>query len=289
MATVDLRGKVCLLTGATRGIGRAAADVLARTGVTLVLVGRDGPRVEETVRAVRASAGPSAVVAGMVADLSLRSEVRRLAGEVRGRYARLDILINNAGAIFTRREETAEGTEKTLALNHLGYVLLTLELLPLLKASAPSRVVNVASAAHQGMRLDFEDLESRRKYSGLKVYGQSKLMNILFTTELARRLAGTGVTVNALHPGVVATGFGHNTPGLFRWLIKLAAPFLTTPEQGAETLVYLATSPAVEGVTGKYFAKSREIRPSPTAQDTEVAAKLWAATEQLLAQGKTAA
>jgi retinol dehydrogenase 12 len=284
MAPTDTRAKVCLLTGATRGIGRAAAEALARTGMTLLLVGRDAERVEETVLAVRA-AGPGPIE-GLVADLSLRSEVRRLAAEVKKRCPRLDVLVNNAGAIFTRREETKEGTEKTLALNHLGYFLLTLELLDLLKASAPSRVVNVASEAHRGMRLDFQDLENRRRYSGLRVYGQSKLMNILFTAELARRLEGTGVTVNALHPGVVATGFGKNTPGLFSSLIKLAAPFMTTPQQGAETVVYLATSPEVEGVTGQYFAKSRQSRPSPKAMDVESARKLWEASEVLVAQGK---
>jgi retinol dehydrogenase 12 len=288
MASLNVRGKVCLLTGATRGIGLAAADALARTGLTLVLVGRDKPRVEETVHAVRSATG-NGHVEGLVADLSLRSEVRRLAKEVRGRYPRLDVLINNAGAIFTRREETAEGIEKTLALNHLGYFLLTLELLDILKASAPSRVVNVASDAHRGMRLDLDDLENRKRYSGLRVYGQSKLMNILFTTELARRLAGTGVTVNSLHPGVVATGFGQNTPGLFKSLVRLAAPFMTTPEKGAETLVYLATSPEVEGVTGKYFAKSRQARSSPVSRDPELAAKLWAASERFVAAGNAAA
>jgi retinol dehydrogenase 12 len=284
MTTLNLRGKVCLLTGATRGIGRAAANALARTGLTLVLVGRDRPRVEDTVREVRAATGQGNVE-GLVADLSLRGEVRRLASEVRARYPRLDVLVNNAGAIFTRREETSEGTEKTLALNHLAYFLLTLELLDLLKASAPSRVVNVASEAHRGTRLDFDDLESKKDYSGLRVYGQSKLMNILFTAELARRLAGTGVTVNSLHPGVVATGFGQNTPGLFKSLVRLAAPFLTTPEKGAKTLVYLATSPEVEGVTGKYFTKSREERPSPRARDLEMAGKLWEASERLVGPG----
>jgi NAD(P)-dependent dehydrogenase (short-subunit alcohol dehydrogenase family) len=285
MTPLDLRGKVCLLTGATRGIGRAAADGLAKTELMLVLVGRDPARVEETVRAVRSVAGRgTGQVEGLVADLSLASEVRRLAREFRARYSRLDILVNNAGAIFTRREETAQGIEKTLALNHLGYVLLTLELLDLLKASAPSRVVNVASEAHRGMRLDFEDLENRKNYSGLRVYGQSKLMNILFTNELARRLAGSTVTVNALHPGVVATGFGQNTPGLFSSLVRLAAPFMRTPEKGAETLVYLATSPEVEGVTGKYFKDARQSQSSPAARDAEAARKLWDATERLLAE-----
>jgi retinol dehydrogenase-12 len=286
--TSNLRGKVCLLTGATRGIGRAAADALARSGLTLVLVGRDGPKVEETVRAVRSATGQSQVE-GLVADLSLSSEVRRLAQEVRQRYRRLDVLINNAGAIFTRREETAEGREKTLALNHLGYFLLTLELLDLLKASAPARVVNVASDAHRGMRLDFEDLENRKNYSGLRVYGQSKLMNILFTNELARRLEGTQVTVNALHPGVVATGFGQNTPGIFRSLVKLAAPFMRTPEKGAETLVYLATSPEVEGVTGQYFHNSKRAVSTPAARNPESARKLWEASEKLLAPRTAAA
>ncbi|MGO8969245.1 MAG: SDR family oxidoreductase [Myxococcaceae bacterium] len=288
MTTVDFRQKVCLLTGATRGIGRAAAEGLARTGLRLGLVGRDRVRVEETVSAVRATSGNSNVE-GLVADLSLRSEVRRLAADVRGRFQRLDILVNNAGAIFTRREETAEGNEKTLALNHLGYFLLTSELLDLLRASAPSRVVNVASEAHRGMRLDFEDLENRKNYSGLRVYGQSKLMNILFTEELARRLGGTGVTVNALHPGVVATGFGQNTPGLFRTLIRLAAPFLTTPQKGAETLVYLATSPEVEGVTGQYFTKCHAVKPSPAARDSEAARKLWEASERLVGVRNAAA
>ncbi len=281
MQAGDFGGKVCLLTGATRGIGRAAADALARKGLTLALVGRDKARVEATVAAVRAASG-NAQVEGLVADLSLRSEVRRLAADVKKRYPRLDVLVNNAGAIFTRREETAEGLEKTLALNHLAYFLLTRELLDLLKASAPSRVVNVASDAHRGMRLDFDDLQNRKRYSGLRVYGQSKLMNILFTEELARRLAGTGVTVNALHPGVVATGFGSNTPGLFQTLVKLAAPFLLSPQKGARTLVYLATSPEVEGVSGKYFTKSREVRPSPAARDGEAARKLWEASEQLI-------
>ena len=288
MAAADLSGKVCLLTGATRGIGRAAADALARTGLTLALVGRDKARVDDTVVAVKSASG-NARVEGLVADLSLRSEVRRLAAEIRAKYPRLDILVNNAGAIFTRREETTEGTEKTLALNHLGYFLLTLELLPLLKASAPARVVNVASDAHRGMRLDFEDLENRKRYSGLRVYGQSKLMNILFTEELARRLAGTGVTVNSLHPGVVATGFGHNSPGLFSTLVKIAAPLLSTPEKGAQTLVYLATSPEVEGVTGKYFTKSRMVQPSPAARDGEAAQKLWEASERLVAVRNAAA
>jgi NAD(P)-dependent dehydrogenase (short-subunit alcohol dehydrogenase family) len=240
------------------------------------------------VAAVRAASG-NGQVEGLVADLSLRRDVRRLASDVRARYKRLDVLVNNAGAIFTRREETAEGIEKTLALNHLGYFLLTLELLDLLKSSAPSRVVNVASEAHRGMRLDFEDLENRKSYSGFRVYGQSKLMNILFTAELARRLAGTGVTANSLHPGAVATGFGHNTPGLFRTLVRIGAPFLLTPDKGAKTLVYLATSPDVEGVTGKYFAKGREVRPSPAARDSEAARKLWEATERLATARNAAA
>jgi retinol dehydrogenase-12 len=287
MTSIDLRGKVCLLTGATRGIGRAAADTLARTGMTLVLVGRDAARTEETVRAVRQASG-NGQVEGLLADLSLRSEVSRLAADFRARHPRLDVLVNNAGAIFTRREETREGTEKTLALNHLGYFLLTQALLPLLQSSAPSRVVNVASEAHRGIRLDFDDLENKKRYTGLRVYGQSKLMNILFTVELARRLAGTGVTANALHPGVVATGFGRNTPGLFRSLIGLAKPFMLSPEKGAETLVYLATSPEVAGVSGKYFAKSREARPSPAAGDPEVARRLWDATA-VLATARAAA
>jgi len=280
MPTPDLHGKVCLLTGATNGIGRAAADALARTGMTLVVVGRDPVRTEATVKEIRESSG-NPRVEGLSSDLSLRSEVRRLAAEFRAAHPRLDILVNNAGAVFTRREETAEGTEKTLALNHLGYFLLTRELKDLLVASAPARVVVVASEAHRGMRLDFEDLESRRGYTGLGVYGKTKLMNLLFTAELARRLAGTGVTANAVHPGVVATGFGRNRPGLFRTLVGIAQPFMLSPEKGAETVVYLATSPEVEGVSGKYFEKCREARPSPAARDPEAARRLWELSERL--------
>lgn len=288
MPTPDLHGKVCLLTGATNGIGRAAADALARSGMTLVVVGRDRVRTEATVKEIREASGNPRVEA-LCADLSLRSEVRRLAAEFRAAHPRLDILVNNAGAVFTRREVTAEGTEKTLALNHLAYFLLARELGDLLVASAPARVVNVASEAHRGMRLDFADLESRKGYTGLGVYGKTKLMNILFTAELARRLAGTGVTANALHPGVVATGFGRNTPGLFRTLVGIAQPFMLTPEKGAETVTYLATSPEVEGVSGKYFEKCREVRPSPAARDPEAARRLWELSERLVSPVGTAA
>jgi NAD(P)-dependent dehydrogenase (short-subunit alcohol dehydrogenase family) len=288
MANGDHGGKVCLLTGATTGIGRAAAEGLARTGLTLVLAGRDAARTEAAVEGVRRVSGNDRVE-GLVADLSLGSEVRRLAAEFRARHRRLDVLVNNAGAIFTRREETAEGREKTLALNHLAYFLLTRELLDLLLATAPARVVNVASEAHRGTRLDFDDLDSRRRYSGLGVYGRSKLMNLLFTAELARRLEGKAVTANALHPGVVATGFGGNTPGLFRTLVRIAQPFMLSPEKGARTLVYLATSPEVEGVSGKYFYRCREMRPSPAARDPESARRLWELSEQLVSASRTRA
>ncbi|HXX30678.1 MAG TPA: SDR family oxidoreductase [Myxococcaceae bacterium] len=288
MANGDHGGKVCLLTGATTGIGRAAAEGLARTGLTLVLAGRDAARTEAAVEGVRRASGNDRVE-GLVADLSLGSEVRRLAAEFRARHRRLDVLVNNAGAIFTRREETAEGREKTLALNHLAYFLLTRELLDLLLATAPARVVNVASEAHRGTRLDFDDLDSRRRYSGLGVYGRSKLMNLLFTAELARRLEGKAVTANALHPGVVATGFGGNTPGLFRTLVRIAQPFMLSPEKGARTLVYLATSPEVEGVSGKYFYRCREMRPSPAARDPESARRLWELSEQLVSASRTRA
>ena len=288
MANGDHGGKVCLLTGATTGIGRAAAEGLARSGLTLVLAGRDAARTEAAVEGVRRASGNDRVE-GLVADLSLGSEVRRLAVEFRARHRRLDVLVNNAGAIFTRREETAEGREKTLALNHLAYFLLTRELLDLLLASAPARVVNVASEAHRGTRLDFDDLDSRHRYSGLGVYGRSKLMNLLFTAELARRLEGKAVTANALHPGVVATGFGGNTPGLFRTLVRIAQPFMLSPEKGARTLVYLATSPEVEGVSGKYFYRCREMRPSPAARDPESARRLWELSEQLVSASRTRA
>ena len=352
MGAPDLDGKTVLLTGATKGIGLVAAREIARTGAALVLVARDAARGQATVEDVRVETGNDRVEL-ITADLSVQAEVRRAAAEFRARHQRLDVLVNNAGAIFAARETTADGLEATFALNHLSYFLLTSLLLDLLKASAPARVVNVASAASMLGRIDFDDLELKRRhdrlhvlvnnagaifmkrevsadgiektfavdhlayflltnllldvlkasaparvvnvasaasaaghlefddlqlehrYSGWRAYSNAKLANILFSNELARRLSGNGVTSNALHPGVVATGFGRNDNGLFTWLVKLGRPFMVGEEKGARTSIHLASSPQVEGVTGKYFVNRKPRRPPREALDEGVARRLW--------------
>lgn len=276
-----MQGRACLVTGATQGIGREAALGLARQGARVGLVGRDPQRAEAAAAYVRAGA-PGAQVEAFVADLSDTREVLRLAGEVKARFDALHVLVNNAGAIFEERQVTAEGFERTFALNHLGYFLLTHELSPLLRASAPARVVNVASEAHRAGRLDLADLQAERGYRGIRVYGTSKLMNILFTVELARRLEGSGVTANALHPGVVASGFGLNNTGLVRLFYKLGAPFLISPEKGARTVLHVAASEEGGRVSGRYFKGSRLATPSRAATDTQAARALWEATAGLL-------
>ena len=281
--TSESRPRVCLLTGATLGIGRAAAEALAATGMELVLVARDRARLEALAAELRQRT-PGAKVGVLSGDLSRMSEVRRIAGEFRATHDRLHLLLNNAGAIFAQRELTPEGLERTLALNHLAYFVLTEALLPLLKASAPSRIVNVSSDAHIGTRVDVDDLNyARGRYRPFVAYGRSKLMNILFTRELARRLAGTGVTVNAMHPGFVRSGFGQNNAGFLGRFIRLGQAFARTPERGARTLVYLATSPEVEGVSGKYFVNRHQARSSDESYDPAVAARLWKVSEELTA------
>jgi NAD(P)-dependent dehydrogenase (short-subunit alcohol dehydrogenase family) len=273
-------GKVCLVTGATSGIGRETALELARRGATVALVARDGARGEATLAEVaRAAAGAPPVL--FLADLASLGEVRRLAGEVSGRLPRLDVLVNNAGAIHMERKLTPDGHEMTFAVNHLAPFLLTTLLLPRLRASGKARVVNVASEAHRPARLDFEDLMGERDYAGWKAYGRSKLANVLFTYELARRLDGTGVTTNALHPGVVATGFGRNDPGWLRVAVRLVSPFLIDARKGSATTVHVATAPELEGVTGRYFARSREAASSPASLDRGAQRRLWEASERL--------
>jgi retinol dehydrogenase-12 len=287
--TSESRPRVCLLTGATLGIGRAAAEALAPMGMELVLVARDLTRLEALAAELR-KRSPGARVGVLAGDLSRMSEVRRIAREFRATHPRLDVLLNNAGALFAGRELTPEGLERTLALNHLAYFALTEELLPVLRSSAPARIVNVSSDAHRGMRLDLDDLNyARGRYRPFVAYGRSKLMNILFTRELSRRLEGTGVTVNAMHPGFVRSGFGQNNHGFLGKLIKLGQAFARTPERGARTLVYLATSPEVEGVTGKYFHDERESRTSVAATDMEVARRLWDASVRLASPAAAAA
>ena len=270
----EMQGKVCLVTGATLGIGKETALGLARMGAHVVVAGRDAARTRDTAAAIAAQSGNSQIDF-LVADLSSQAEVRRLAQEFRDKYPRLDVLLNNAGAIFTKREMTVDGFERTWALNHLAEFLLTQLLRDRLEASAPARIVNVASGAHMSGAIDFDNLQGERKFSGIGAYSQSKLANILFTYALARRLVGKGVTANCLHPGVVATGFGHNTPGLINTLLGLARPFLMTAEKGAATSIYLASSPDVADVSGKYFAKCAPVASSKQSIDVALQEKLW--------------
>lgn len=276
-----MNGKVCLVTGATSGIGRVAAQALAAQGATVAIVGRDRGRCETTQAAIRAATGNSAVYS-LLADLSSQQQIRQLAAEVVERFPRLDLLLNNAGAMFFDRRESADGIEMTFALNHLAYFLLTNLLLERLRSSAPSRIVNVASDAHTwARRLDFEDLQGRRRYGGFRAYARSKLANLLFTYELARRLEGTGVTVNALHPGFVSTNIfaGNGAAGA---IMRLGATLLAIgPEKGAETSIYLGTSPDVEGVSGAYYYRKKPAASSRASHDEEAARQLWGVSLEL--------
>lgn len=287
MTPGNMQGKVCLITGATSGIGLESARALAAQGATVVLSGRDPGRGEAALAEVRRTV-PEAKLDLMLADLTSLASVRKLAGDFQAKYSRLDVLLNNAGLIIDRRKVTADGFEATFATNHLSHFLLTNLLLDLLTSSGASRVVNVASDAHRVGSLDFlDDLQAERgSYSGMKVYGNSKLANILFTRGLQRRLEGTKITTNSLHPGVVRTGFGLNSEGLFKHLVKLAAPFMLSAEGGARTSVYLASSPEVEGVSGKYFAKSRVAKESKAARDAAAAERLWQKSAEMTGVGK---
>jgi NAD(P)-dependent dehydrogenase (short-subunit alcohol dehydrogenase family) len=281
-----VRGKVVVITGATSGIGRIAAEKLAAMGARVVLVARDKLRAEATLVDLR-KAGPGVSHSVHYADLSRIEEMKRVAAEIASAEPRIDVLINNAGALFSSRHVTEDGLELTFALNHMAYFVFTNGLRDRLAASAPARIVNTSSDAHKGRHLEFSDLQSTKNYRGFPVYGQTKLCNILYTRELVRSLAGTGVTANCLHPGFVATRFGDQSGGAFGMVIKFAKLFAITPEKGAETIVYLASSPDVEGVTGKYFYKRREATPTPEAQDDNAAERLWQETERLAKVGTT--
>ncbi|MDP4006794.1 SDR family oxidoreductase [Methylobacterium sp. NEAU K] len=274
-----MQGRVCLVTGATNGIGYETALGLARRGARVAIVGRDAGRTRACAERIRV-ASPGAVVDPHVADLSAQGEIRRLAGALRDAYPRVDVLVNNAGAIFDRRTLTVDGIERTWALDHLGYVLLTLELLDPLKASAAAgakpRIVNVASAAHVRGHIAFDDLEGARRYGAMRAYAQAKLGNVLFTYALARRLRADGITVNALHPGVINTGFAKNTGGLFGTAWSLMRPFLTRPDKGAETSLHVASAPELDGVTGSYFSRSRPKTSSAESRDEAVQERVWA-------------
>lgn len=280
----EMAGRTALVTGATQGIGKETALGLLRMGARVGIVGRDAQRTAAVAAELRAQV-PGGVVEPFVADLSRMRETRGLAAEVKRRFDRLHVLVNNAGAVFGTRETTVEGLERTFALNHLSYFVLTLELLDLLRASAPARIVSVSSDAHRAGRIDFDDLNAERRYRSVRAYSTSKLENILFTRELSHRLAasGGGVTANCLHPGVIASGFGRNNGGALGFLFKLSAPFLTTPRKGARTSLLLASAPELASVTGKYFKDGRETRPSAAALDDAAAARLWAESERIAA------
>jgi len=280
----QMSGKICLVTGASSGLGAATALALARLGATVLAVGRNPARTEAAARAMRRRSG-SACIEVACADLSIRAEIERLAREVRSRYGRLDVLVNNAGARFLTRQLSADGLEMTLALNHLGYFTLTNLLLEELLAGSPGRVINVASDAHRlCSAIDFENLQGERVYRGKEAYAQSKLANLLFTYELARQLDGTGLTVNALHPGNVLTGFSRNN-GWSSWFRHIAGSLLSgelvLPAAGARTGVYLATAPELAGVTGKYFVQGRLVASSEASYDREAARRLWEVSLEL--------
>ena len=274
----DMRGRICLVTGATAGIGKATALGLARLGATLVLVTRDPRRGDATVAEIKQQTGNDALDY-LTADLASQQSIRQLADEFKGKYRHLHVLINNAGGVFPRTY-TVDGLEKTFALNHLAYFLLTELLLDVLKASAPGRIVSVSSEAERGGKINFDDLQSHKRYSAMSAYSQSKLANIMWTYELARRLEGTGVTANCLHPGAVATSFGNSIP-LMNWVYRLGGRFMRTPEKGAETVIYLASSPEVEGVTGTYFQDCKPIKSVPRSYDREAARRLWQVSAEL--------
>lgn len=264
-----------LITGATSGIGRVAAESLAQQGAHVVVVGRNPAKTEAAVADIRRATGSTAVDY-LLADLSVQAEVRRLADQFHSRYPRLDVLVNNAGGIFRWRQLSPDGRELTFALNHLSYFLLTHLLLDTLRASAPARIVNVASNAHRIVRgLNLDDLDSAQGYSGLGAYASSKLANLLFTYELARRLEGAGVTANALHPGLIRTGFGAHNGRLWQLIYVFINALGRTPARGAETVIHLAAAPEVEGLTGQYFYERQARRSSPASYDEAAARRLW--------------
>lgn len=274
-----------MITGASSGIGRATALELARRGAVLVLVCRDRGRAEATVAEIRTQTGNQNVQV-MLADLSSQQAIRQLARDYLATDRPLHVLVNNAGVVNLRRTLTVDGIETVFAVNHLAYFLLTNLLLERLKASAPARIVNVASDAHRFGTMNFDDLGGARSYRTMRIYGQSKLANILFTYELARRLDGSAVTVNCLHPGAVATGLGKNNGGWAKVVIGMLRPFFRTPDSGAATSIYLAASPEVEKVSGKYFSNCTETRSSATSYDTAAARRLWDISTQMTRLGQ---
>ncbi|TLY09534.1 MAG: SDR family oxidoreductase [Thaumarchaeota archaeon] len=282
--TPDLDGKTCLVTGATSGIGKETAIGLAKKGATVVLVGRNRDRCESTVKEIKAKINGATEnkLSFYIADLSSRTSIHQLAKEYANDHQRLDVLVNNAGVFLAKRTTAIDGIEYTFAVNHLAPFLLTNLLIDILKASSPSRIITTSSIAHEGARIDFDDIEfEKRPYRGIKAYGQSKLANILFTKELARRLEGSGVTANCFHPGAVRTNLLDNNPWYYQLIWAAAGVFFLSPEKGADTAIYLASSKHVEGITGKYFGKRKQVESSTEANDEKVAIRLWKISEKL--------
>jgi NAD(P)-dependent dehydrogenase (short-subunit alcohol dehydrogenase family) len=295
MDVADMTGKTVVVTGGNSGIGKETAVALARAGAKVVITARDATRGEEAVSEIRRRSGNDRVDL-VVFDLADMASVRDGAGQILAACDRIDVLVNNAGVVLSDRRETRDGLEATFATNHLGHFLLTELLLDRIKQSPPSRIVNVASTAHkQAKALDFDDLQSKRNYGAMQVYARSKLANVYFTNELARRLAGTRVTANSLHPGTVATGYGRDgdAKGILAFGVKFIKPFIRSADTGARTSVYLASSPEVEGVSGQYFytplgsKKVKATSPSKLARDDAAAQRLWEASEKLVSPART--
>ena len=270
--TTELSGRVCVVTGANRGIGQATAEGLAARGARVILVCRRVGDGDAVARQIAEKELPRPAVVG--ADLSSQSSIRQAAAEIQARHSQIHVLINNAGIIPPRREVTVDGLEMQFAVNHLAYFLLTHLLLPQLRAGAPSRIVNVSSGAHTHVRINFDDLQSEREYDPKDVYSRTKLANVLFTYELARRLDGTGVTVNALEPGIVATR-------MLDAYMGAPSTFGASPAEGAQTSIHLASAPALTGVTGKYFARKKPVSSSRESYDEASARRLWEVSERL--------
>ena len=272
--------KVCLITGATSGIGKATLLSLAQQGMSIVMVSRNKEK-GESVRSAITEKTRNENIHLAIADLSSQQDIRRLASDIKSKYSKLDILVNNAGGIFGKRILTVDRLELTFALNHLAYFLLTNLLLEILKAAPAGRVVNVSSQAHRYGSLEFDDPGFEKGYNAMKSYAQSKLANLLFAYELSRHLASTGITANALHPGVVRTGFGKELSGIAGFVFKRLDFLMRSPEKGAETVIWLASAAEVEGVSGKYFLDKKEIRSSKISYDESVAHRLWEASAQM--------
>ena len=283
MQNKNMKGKICLVTGATAGIGEATALLLAKLGATVIGVGRNPAKIENSIRMIKERSGNPDVVF-LKADLSSQKDIRDLAQQFKDQYSRLDVLVNNAGATFTERRQSIDGIEMTFALNHLGYFLLTNLLLDLLEKGSPARIINVSSSLHKMGKLDFGDIPFDNGYTRSKAYQRTKLANIAFTYELARRLSNQKVTVNAMNPGLVATNVG-NAAGGFTATVKGIVDKIggITPEEGARTIIYLASSPEVSGVSGRYFVKERSIPSSKTSYDLEFCQELWELSESLTA------